>query len=418
MSGLDDPHESAGSILKTERRDVATDHFDGEGHAIGTLTQSVALETTSAQIDRSLQFVRVATYLRDNDCPLATSDKRKLVMSPEDFVSAARKGKTDDTPVTYGNCTDSMQAMWTHCNMQVWTLRDVRAFFLWLDTSVFGGKIGDPLFTLMNKVIVKSKSARIVWMRPCPARKGRLLEPMDYLNLVKMSVNMMAGFNDEKTNYRLHVIASAPFCAPSDQLWRIKLPAEDEGTRLLLSAELHSLRYSVMTKAWMILNNQRRIKLNIDDCQLALGCIDTAWSAISGMRWSCEVPHPNTVLHAPQSAISGLPNMFMQMPASNKAGTSAQLPPTGPFPKQKGIKRNREGGYDLPTPAAKLGLADTFPKCRRSFLTWMKVTPMAQLSEQGTDLEEKEGIDRRMLKGKVDAAYCLDLLHTLGFSWV
>ena len=61
--------------------------------------------------------------------------------------------------------------------------------------------------------------------------------------------------------------------------------------------------------------------------------------------------------------------------------------------------------------------ADTFATCRRSFLTWMAATPMAQLREKGTDLEQENGIERRLLRYTDDAAYCLDLLKTLGFSW-
>eukprot|EP00798_Chlamydomonas_sp_ICE-L_P005106 gene5106-34906_t len=106
---------------------------------------------------------------------------------------------------------------------------------------------------------------------------------------------------------------------------------------------------------------------------------------------SQRVPHP----HAPQSAIPGLPNKFMQMPAYNGAVKLAH------------------------TSAVEQGLAgaDTFAMCRRSFLTWMAGTPMAQLSEQGTDLEQMNGIERRLLRYTDDAAYCLDLLSTMGFSW-
>eukprot|EP00798_Chlamydomonas_sp_ICE-L_P024556 gene24556-10167_t len=71
------------------------------------------------------------------------------------------------------------------------------------------------------------------------------------------------------------------------------------------------------------------------------------------------------------------------------------------------------------TSAVEQGLAgaDTFAKCRLSFLTWMTATPMAQLSEQGTDLEQMNGIERRLLRHTDNAAYGLDLLKTLGFSW-
>eukprot|EP00798_Chlamydomonas_sp_ICE-L_P010264 gene10263-8184_t len=71
------------------------------------------------------------------------------------------------------------------------------------------------------------------------------------------------------------------------------------------------------------------------------------------------------------------------------------------------------------TSAVEQGLAgaETFAMCRRSFLTWMAGTPMAQLTEHGTDLEQMNGIERQLLKYTDNAAYCLDLLKTLGFSW-
>eukprot|EP00798_Chlamydomonas_sp_ICE-L_P022522 gene22522-29644_t len=231
-------------------------------------------------------------------------------------------------------------------------------------------------------------------------------------------------------------------------------------------------------------------------------------------RSSQQAPNLHAVPRAPKSAIPGLPNM--QMPASNRVGTSTQLLPTGPTPHQQGIKRNRDGGYDFPTPGEEgpggpwltpgeegpgaswptpgeegpevswptpgeegpgaswpipgeegpgaswpnpgeegpgcpwpnpgeegpgcpwltpgeegpravrlahtsalhqgLAGANTFAMCRRSFLTWMAGTPMAVLSEQGTDLEQMNGIERRLLRYTDDAAYCLDLLSTLGFS--
>eukprot|EP00798_Chlamydomonas_sp_ICE-L_P005105 gene5105-34905_t len=114
-------------------------------------------------------------------------------------------------------------------------------------------------------------------------------------------------------------------------------------------------------------------------------------------RSSEQVSHPYAVPHALQSTIPGLPNKFMQMPAYN--GVEA-------------IKLAH-------TSAVEQGLAgaDTFAMCRRSFLTWMAATPMAQLSEQGTDLEQMNGIERRLLRYTDDAAYCLDLLSTMGFSW-
>eukprot|EP00798_Chlamydomonas_sp_ICE-L_P022561 gene22561-29687_t len=121
-----------------------------------------------------------------------------------------------------------------------------------------------------------------------------------------------------------------------------------------------------------------------------------------GMRPSTEVersskqaPNLHTVPHAPESAIPGLPNMFMQMPDSNRGVTLAH------------------------TSAVEQGLAgaDTFAMCRRSFLTWMAGTPMAQLSKQGTNLEQQNGIERQLLRYRGHAAYCLELLKTLGFSW-
>eukprot|EP00798_Chlamydomonas_sp_ICE-L_P015906 gene15906-22039_t len=117
--------------------------------------------------------------------------------------------------------------------------------------------------------------------------------------------------------------------------------------------------------------------------------------AIIWDRSSQQELHPYAEPHAPQSSIPGLPNMFMQMPAYNGAVRLAH------------------------TSAVGQGLvgACTFAMCRRSFLTWMAGTPMAQLSEQGTDLEQINGIERRLLRYTDDAAYCLDLLSILGFSW-
>eukprot|EP00798_Chlamydomonas_sp_ICE-L_P032476 gene32476-17711_t len=71
------------------------------------------------------------------------------------------------------------------------------------------------------------------------------------------------------------------------------------------------------------------------------------------------------------------------------------------------------------TSAVEQGLAgeDTFAKCRHSFLTWMAGTHIAQLCKQGTDLEQMDGIERRLLRNTDNAAYCQDLLKTLGFSW-
>eukprot|EP00798_Chlamydomonas_sp_ICE-L_P023974 gene23974-9549_t len=78
------------------------------------------------------------------------------------------------------------------------------------------------------------------------------------------------------------------------------------------------------------------------------------------------------------------------------------------------------GGVKLAhTSAVEQGLAgaDTFATCRHSFLTWMVGTPIAQLRKQGTDLEQLNGIDRRLLRDTDNAAFCLDLVKTLGFSW-
>eukprot|EP00798_Chlamydomonas_sp_ICE-L_P001588 gene1588-32976_t len=71
------------------------------------------------------------------------------------------------------------------------------------------------------------------------------------------------------------------------------------------------------------------------------------------------------------------------------------------------------------TSAVEQGLErpDTFAKCRGSFLTWMRGTPMAQVNKQGSDLEQANGIERRLLECIADANYCLDLLEILGFLW-
>eukprot|EP00798_Chlamydomonas_sp_ICE-L_P031473 gene31473-6661_t len=123
-----------------------------------------------------------------------------------------------------------------------------------------------------------------------------------------------------------------------------------------------------------------------------------AYMQKQAMIWdmsSKQEPNLHTVPHAPESAIPGLPNMFMQMIASNRSVKIAH------------------------TSAVEQGLAgaDTFAMCRRSFLTWMAGTPMAQLSKQGTNLEQENGIERQLLRDTDNAAYCLDLLKTLGFSW-
>eukprot|EP00798_Chlamydomonas_sp_ICE-L_P012983 gene12983-2584_t len=118
---------------------------------------------------------------------------------------------------------------------------------------------------------------------------------------------------------------------------------------------------------------------------------------------------PYTASQAPQTAIPGLPNMFPDTRAPNGAGTSAQLPPGVKLAHASAVGQGLVG-------------AETFGACRRSFLTWMAVTPMSQLSEQGTDLEQTNGIERRLLRAQStecsdNAAYCLDLVKTLGFSW-
>eukprot|EP00798_Chlamydomonas_sp_ICE-L_P022479 gene22479-29602_t len=119
---------------------------------------------------------------------------------------------------------------------------------------------------------------------------------------------------------------------------------------------------------------------------------------------SQQVPRPYAVPHAPQSSIPGLPNMFIQMPTYNGVETGGKPPPAVRLAHTSAVQQG-------------LAEAGTFAKCRRSFLTWMAGTPMSQLSEQGTDLEQMNSIERRLLRYADDAAYCLDLLSILGFSW-
>eukprot|EP00798_Chlamydomonas_sp_ICE-L_P022562 gene22562-29688_t len=70
----------------------------------------------------------------------------------------------------------------------------------------------------------------------------------------------------------------------------------------------------------------------------------------------------HAVPHTPQSVIPVLPNMFMQMPAYNRVGTSGKPPPTDHSTQQQGIKRKREGVYDFSTPGEEgLGGLWSFP---------------------------------------------------------